>query len=521
MIGSTEAQNQIIREKRMITEIQFENLKRYVPKNNVLIRSALDKGLDFINSNPEIETECFKIIQEQETIQFRPSLMDSVLSLIQRKKTGEATELLVNEILNNNFIYTTKTDVKQEIWVYQEGIYEPNGESHIKEIIRNIMNDGYSEWLANQVLAKVKIDTFIETNYFFNQNVIEEVPVQNGILNIFTREIQPFTPKKIFFNKLPVIYDPSKDCPLIDKFLSEVLAKKDDKKLFYELGGFCLLKEYRFEKAFMFVGSGRNGKDKSLELIKRLLGAKNCCSIPLSSIVPDSFIISEFYQKLANLAGEINNHDLKDTSAFKGLTGRSLQTAQRKYLTPITFINHAKFIFACNDLPMVSDDSVGFWDRWILLEFPYTFLSQEEIDKKEDKTNLKVRDDNIIQKITIPEEMSGLLNRFLDGLDRIISQKKFSNTQGSEEVKQLWVVKSNSVMAFCLNCIVEDYDGFIMKKDFRRRYIDYCKKYKVKPRSDYVIKRTLENLFGVSEGNKPVLNNKWEKSWEGITWKFV
>lgn len=69
----------------------------------------------------------------------------------------------------------------------------------------------------------------------------------------------------MFFNKLPVKYDPDAKCPLIDEFLQDVLTEQDDRKVFYELGGFCLLKDYRFEKAFMFIGEGRNGKRKSFE----------------------------------------------------------------------------------------------------------------------------------------------------------------------------------------------------------------------------------------------------------------
>jgi putative DNA primase/helicase len=268
----------------------------------------------------------------------------------------------------------------------------------------------------------------------------------------------------------------------------------------------------------MFVGNGRNGKDKALELIKRLIGIENCCSVPLSSIIPDSFIISEFFNKMVNLSEEISNLDLKDTGAFKALTGRSLQSAPRKFLKPVTFVNHAKFIFACNELPMVYDNSKGFWDRWVLLDFPYTFLPKQEIENTKDKTNLKIRDEDIIEKITTPDELSGLLNKFLDGFDRIIDFKRFSSTQGSEEIKQFWIRKSNSCTAFCLNEVEDSYDEFITKKDFRKKYSEFCKKHKITARSDYVIKRTLEELYGCSEENKEIVG-RWGKVWGGVKWK--
>jgi hypothetical protein len=47
--------------------------------------------------------------------------------------------------------------------------------------------------------------------------------------------------------------------------------------------------------------------------------------------------------------------------------------------------------------------------------------------------------------------------------------KTFSSTKGSEDVKELWIRKSNSFMAFCLDCLEEDYDSYITKKELRKK----------------------------------------------------
>jgi P4 family phage/plasmid primase-like protien len=486
---------------------------------NCDFKEALDYLANLSGMQDELEISRRKYIDKLKESQQteKRKTKEIFLGYVKDKKFNEASELLVEYVKKNSYIYSTKDDVRSEMWVYKDGIYVPQGKSELKIILRDVLDNWYSTFFYNMVLNKIETDTFIEQEAFFGQTHIDEIPVLNGILNLKTRELKPFNPEKIFFNKLQVEYDPRAECPQINKFLSEILAKEDDIDIFYELGGFCLWKEYKFEKAFMFVGNGRNGKDKSLELIKRLIGIENCCSVPLASILPDSFIISEFHNKMANLAGEINNQDLKDTSMFKALTGRSLQSAPRKFLKPVTFVNHAKFIFACNELPMVYDNSKGFWDRWVLLEFPYTFVPKFELEQATDKTGLKLRDEGIIEKITTPQEMSGLLNQFLSGLDRIMDNKGFSVTTGSDEVKKVWIRKSNSVMAFCLANVEESYETFISKKDFRRRYSEYCREHKVLPRSDFVIKRTLEELYGSSEGNREVIG-KWDKVWEGIKW---
>jgi putative DNA primase/helicase len=441
------------------------------------------------------------------------------IDLIKDKQWNDTSELLVDYILSKEKIYTTKDDVKSEMWIYRGGIYIPQGKSEVKEIMRKILGKWYSQWHYNQVIAKIEADTFIEHNTFFNTNYKYELPVANGILNIKTGELTEFSPKKIFFSKCPVKYDVLAQCPMIDTFLSEVLANPEDKNVFYELGGFALLKEYTFEKAFMFVGGGRNGKGKSLELIKRVIGAENCFSLSLSALQHDNADVSQLFGKMINLAGDIGHKDLQETSMFKSLTGRDLITTRRKFLQALTFENYAKFVFACNELPMVYDISKGFWDRWILLEFPYYFGTKEEIESaKDEKGLMKLRDENIIDKITTETELSGLLNQFLFGLNRLFENRKFSSTMGSEETKNTWIRKSNSFMAFCMDKLDNDYDGRINKKELRKKYVEYCKNHKIAGKSDNVIKRTLEEMFGASDGSTDVLGS-YERYWSGIKWK--
>jgi putative DNA primase/helicase len=398
----------------------------------------------------------------------------------------------------------------------------PQGKSRVKEFLRDLLGSNYSIFIYNLVMAKLEPDTYIDLDKFFKTRYKDETAVQNGILNIRTLQLQEFTPEKIFFNKMPVTFDMTKQCPKIDEFLNQVLAKEEDKKIFYEICGFGLLDEYKYEKAFMYTGAGRNGKGKTIELKKRLFGLDNCCSIQLSALNSDNFSVSELFGKRLNLAGDIGSQDLKETNMFKSLTGRDLVSAKRKFLRDLHFQNYAKFVFACNDLPMVYDLSRGFWDRWILLDFPYTFVSQEEYDKAEDKTKLKIKDDNIINKITSPEELSGLLNQALISLQHLEDNKGFSTTQSSEEVKTTWIRKSHSFIAFCWDMIEDEYDGRISKKQLRKRYAEYCKLHKIAPKSDFAIKKVLQEQYGATEvkgqdylGDTAIRNDFWE----GIKWK--
>lgn len=442
-----------------------------------------------------------------------------VKGLVLSKREDEATELIAGEILKKNYIYTTRDDIKSEIWFYEEGIYIPNGKMKIKEISRKIYQEAYTPQRVNKVIAKVEADTMIEHDDFFKNESVNEIPVQNGILNIFTRELTPFTPERIFFNKLPISYDPKATCPNINQFFKDVLKNEEDTKVMFELIGFCLMKEYKYEKAVMFLGNGRNGKGKTLSLIKYFLGGDNCCSVPLSQINATSTSVCELYGRLANLAGDLSNLDLKDTGMFKQITGRDLITAKRKYLRDLFFTNYAKIIFACNELPRVYDLSDGFWSRWLLFEFPYKFIKKQFYQQlpEEERKYCKIMDEEIIDKITTQEELNGLLNEALDALDRMIKNKGFSSSQGTEEVKNMWIRKSDSFSAFCIDLVEENYDGRVSKKDLRKTYNFYCKRNKLPGCSDKAIKATLEDRYGAVEFQE----HQGDRVWEGIKLKPI
>jgi len=445
------------------------------------------------------------------------SIRNNIKNLILSRQEDLASEEITEVILKDYHIYTTRDDIKSEIWYYDDGIYIPNGRSLIKEITRNILEDAYTSQRANKVIVKIEADTQIEHDEFFKNESIDEIPIKNGILNIFTREVAPFSPERIFFNKLPIEYNPDAKCKSIEKFFSDVLKDESDTAVMFELIGFCLMKEYRFEKSFMFIGDGRNGKGKTLSLIKRFLGVENCSSIPLAQINSGSTSVCELHGRLANIAGDLSNTDLKDTGMFKQITGRDLITAKRKYLNDLFFENYAKIIFACNELPKVYDLSDGFWSRWILFEFPYKFIKESEYNQLIDKGNNKIIDEVIIDKIATPEELSGLLNMAIDGLDRIMKNKGFSYSKGTEEVKDLWIRKSDSFTSFCIDKITEDANGKIPKKNIRKAFSSYCRKHKISGASDVAIKVTLENRFGAYEYQD--WEGTRERYWEGIKFK--
>ena len=441
-----------------------------------------------------------------------------IIMLIATKKRREATEEIVKLIEQQEHIHTTRDDEKSEMWIYKEGIYIPEGKTFVKEICRDIFGEAYTVSIGNEVIAKIETDTYITQEDLFTNENIDEIAVENGILNIFTNELGIFTPKKKFFNKLPITFNPDAECLAIQKHFEEVLKYKEDTVVMEEIFGFLLLREYRFEKAFMFIGTGRNGKSKTLELMKRFLGLENCASIPLQQLEQDNFAMGELFRKMANVSGDLDNKALNHTGAFKTLTGRDLISASRKFLNRVKFTNYAKMIFACNELPETKDLSHAFFSRWIVLEFPYTFMDKKEYEESEDKNKLKIKDEKIIDKISTDEELSGLLNLALTGFGRLAENGTFSYSKNTEEVKKLWMRKSSSFQAYIMDELEYAWGQFVVKGSLKENYVKYCTEHKLKIETDKLIAQTITTTLGAYSARKTI-NDMLEHIWMGIRFK--
>lgn len=449
---------------------------------------------------------------------------NELLILLAQNKRREATEKVVNTILNNEHIKTTRSDDKSEMWIYKKGIYLPEGRSYIKQWSRALFGEAYTSHLYGEIINKIEVDTYVDEKEFFNEQNKNPylLPVKNGLLNVKTRQLKPHTHTIAYFNKINAEYQPEAKCPNIKKFIEEILPSKEDEIVIQEMIGYCLLRKYKYEKSFMLYGShGRNGKSKLLELITRFIGVENVTGVSLQDIEKDDFAASNLVNKLVNISGDISNEALKNTGVFRSLTGGDTISANRKFKNRIDFVNYAKLIFAANELPPVYSGTDAFWHRWILIEFPYQFLPKQEIEglNEEEKLRVKKQEQGIIDKIVSEEEFNGFLNYSLDGLTRLEHNKEFSTTKLSKDIKRDWLRKSNSVAAFVEDCIEEEWGSQIIKKDFLKKYQEYCKFFRLKILSDKVIKSTLKDELGIGEA-RPSFEGIQQPVWDGIRFKL-
>ena len=365
-------------------------------------------------------------------------------------------KLLAEEIMSENHFITMMDN--EVIYVYKDGFYQPYGEVLIKKICKEKLQKEYRKNRATEVIDYIKASTYVKRR----EEPPNLIPLKNGILDLDKMELKPHSPEYMFFNKLPVKYDPNAKCPNIDKFHREITGSKEDVQILEEVIGFCLYREYFIAMALMLVGEGSNGKSTWLNLVKTFLGFENVSSRGLQELEENRFAKADLHHKLANIYADLPDKALQRTGTFKMLTGRDPITAERKFQNSFQFVNYAKLLFSANKVPEAYDDTDAFFRRWIIIKFPNQFVGDKE-------------DSNILKKLTTEEELSGLLNKALKALKRLLKKGRFSYSKTIEEIREDYIRKSSPISAFIMDCLELDSDAFIVKKELYSLFAEYCR----------------------------------------------
>lgn len=304
---------------------------------------------------------------------------------------------------------------------------------HNKEHIKPNHLDGFSRMIKGKCLDKA----------FKFKDKHAKINLKNGILDVISGELTPHSNDYMFRNCVNVTYDKSAQCPEWLRFLNFVLqGSKDVIEVVQKMFGYVLIDGDPFlHKAFVLYGTGRNGKSTLLRILKELIGFAGCSSVSMANLNrPFSAVLLD--GKLANIVEETPTDEI-NAEIFKTAVGGGEITAAHKGFDEYPLKVNARFIFACNDMPVFKDKSKGLLDR--LLFIPFNIY----IDEKD-------RDTNKVNKLLM--EMSGILNWSLEGARMVLEDRAIKAPQACEELKESYREETDPMYSWFQDCIevVED-----------------------------------------------------------------
>jgi putative DNA primase/helicase len=227
--------------------------------------------------------------------------------------------------------------------------------------------------------------------------------VPNGVVDLRSGVLRSSAPDDGISMQTAFAYDPEAKCPLWDQTVASVFAKDGiprtefvgyvQRALGYSITGAC-----DEEVFFLCTGqlgddekNGRNGKGTLLNTVAKVLGdyagdlgfsslewQKN--SSGAGSASPD---LAKLVHKRFVTASETNRGSKFNTARIKALTGRDPISARFLYRNEFTFTPEIKLWLSVNFPPQVDDDSLGFWSRPHVIEYPNTFADTADTTLKD------------------------------------------------------------------------------------------------------------------------------------------
>lgn len=332
------------------------------------------------------------------------------------------------------------------------------------------------------------------------------VQFKNKIIDIETDEWIYASPEYFATNPIPFELSNEDSTPIMDKIFEEWVGKEYVETL-YEIISYCLIPSYPIHRLFCFIGSGLNGKSKFLELVSRFIGQSNIATSELDSLLMSRFEITRLHKKLVCLMGETNFNEMKKTAVLKKLTGGDLIGFEYKNKNPFQDYNYAKILISTNNLPATTDKTIGFYRRWMIIDFPNTFDEQKDI----------------LSDIPL-QEYNNLTKKCMIILKKLLKTRTFTNEGNIEERIKKFEDRSNPFDKFFNENIHENFDTNIPKFEFKKRLDDWCKENNFREITETSIAKKMKD-FGINtvqitadwfttDGLKPRI-----RAWNGINFK--
>ncbi len=286
----------------------------------------------------------------------------------------------------------------------------------------------------------------------------------NGTFEISptSQQLRPFNRNDFMTYQLPFKYDNSADAPLFHSYLNRVLPDKELQNILAEYLGYLFIQPstLKLEKALLLFGTGANGKSVFFEIVNALLGAENFSSFSMQSLTDvNGYFRAQIANKLVNYASEINGK--LQSSILKQLISCEPVEARSPYGTPFTMTKYAKLIFNCNELPKEVEHTNAYFRRFLIIPFKETIPEAEQ-------------DKELATKI-ISNELSGVFNWVLEGLNRLLDQKNFTQSDIVKDMVEQYKKESDSVSLFLED---EEYKSDLVKfstlKAVQSDYKNYC-----------------------------------------------
>ena len=289
--------------------------------------------------------------------------------------------------------------------------------------------------------------------------------VQNGVVNLKTKELLRHNPKYGCSNICICDYNPKAESSRFKSFVKEITDY--DKELYTYLktaAGYWATGLRREEKFFVFLGTGANGKSKYLEVLAFTLGSY-ACLFPTNALTKASNDSSRPTPELIPLintrfahTSELESSNVINDACIKQYTGNAhllVRKMRQEYSKVDIFF---KIVVDTNYEPNFRrfDDAI----KRRLVIVPFT--------KKFEGT---ARDNNLVTKLQ--NDCQYILKWIIDGAHEYFKHG-LHEPPVVKAVTGKYCTEADSVKSFIDNATICETGNLIKSSTLHQAYIDYC-----------------------------------------------
>lgn len=351
------------------------------------------------------------------------------------------------------------------LYHFEGGVYRPTGKRFIQRRAIELCEEwGQTKSWCPDLAKRVNEWILTKASELWECPPLEVLNCQNGLLNIKTGVLEPYSPTYLSSVQIGAGYDANATCPHIDQFIRDVFPE-DSWGLPFEVAAWLMLPDMSIQKSVLLTGEGANGKSVWLNLLTAFLGGKrNVSTLSLHKLESDKFACARLVGKLANIGVDLPTAALTGTSVFKALTGGDVINAERKFEASFEFQPFVRLLFSANSPPRSDDSSHGFFRRWLVIPFTKTFSS------KDPNT---IPHPELLKRLCQPGELSGLLNRALAALPAV-RHGGFTETESTKAALEDFRRTTDPFSVWMDQNTVERPDATVRKDQLRTAYGQVC-----------------------------------------------
>lgn len=367
--------------------------------------------------------------------------------------------------LFSRYPYMKKNEVGI-VFNYVDGVYKLMTDQDISNIVLNALYEdmlwGYRT--KRNVSDKVACLLSIIPDLIETDDKGDFLNCRNGLFQLSTKQLLPHTPDFVSLVQSPVAYDPDATCPVWEACIEtwmEGPESEQKKEILQQYSGYILSSRMDYAKALFLVGDGGNGKSTFADTLGMVIGDQGTSRIDLEDLY-STFGLKGLIGKRLNIIEEVGGNYYQAHKLKKLISGEEL-TINMKYKDQFKFKPQAKFIFAVNTMPRVDDSSSATERRISVVNFNNNFRNTPNTDLR-------------FSHGLLAQELPGILNWMIVGLDSLRKQKKFIVTKEQISTLTEYREENSSVEGFIGECLMFKEKATCTTEELYSEYKDYCVK---------------------------------------------